>query len=433
MRRSGAKSLVLVAVLALVFPVLGAPPAGSQTAAAELACARRDGWQRWYATPSKANVVGVWACGWYRSGAYDLEGTVWRTGPDVSGARLSVRWGDGTSTSVPASAEGQPFALTNPAGTGVPPLLAECTANGCGTSTRVDYLPERNKLAGVFRMMTYNIHHGYDYDNDICEGPPELWKTASTIRRNDPDIVVVNEINEYLIEVGGRSCTKVSQPWVLADSLDMNAVYCNDYYGGQGNTDCQTTMTGDVRNSGNAILSRYPITYRGHLVLTHRPTVEAAPRGVIWAEVTVNGTRIPVYGTHLAASCTVGPNCTQDQYNAKKALREAQLIDILRYMAANGHYPARTKMIFAGDLNTADVTGELWRLGREGRGFHDGFKWISPDWAGYTVPVKESRSQATARIDYIWTSPLFHHPARGTAVPWSQSSDHLPVIVDLDQ
>jgi endonuclease/exonuclease/phosphatase family metal-dependent hydrolase len=443
MRRRRSKFIVVAAVIGLVGAVLGAPLANSETApsrsaavsasdvAASLGCARRDGWQRWYATPSVTNVNGVWACGWYKSRSYHLEGKVWSTDPDVQGGYLWILWGNSASQAVTASPEGHEFSLDNPV-EGTPPRVAECTATSCGEGRRVDYLPERNKLAGVFRVMTYNIHHGFDYRHtEICKGEPTLWKTASTIRRNDPDIVAVNEISKRLLNVGGRKCA-TDIPRTLADSLEMNYVYCNDYHPDK--PSCGSPIVENEWNSGNAIFSRYPIAFRGHRSLP-RTSAEAAPRGVIWADVTVNRTRIPVYATHLAASCTVGPppGCTTEQYEAKKALRQQQLIDILRYMAENGHYPGQTKMIFAGDLNTPDVAGELWRLGHGGRGFNDGFKHISPDWVGNTIPVRESQSETRHRIDYIWTSPLFQHPTRGTAVPWSQSSDHLPVIVDMNQ
>lgn len=401
-----------------------APVVQAEAAAATLTCARRAGWQRWYATPSRANAVGAWACGWYNSRVYDLVGRVWDTQPsDGVAASLRITWGDGTSQTLGGTPEGRAFSLHNPV-PGTPPLIRECEA-ACGVATRPDYLPERNKRAGVFRVMTYNVHHGYDNSyTDLAkacyEGKTTLWKTASTIRRNDPDIVVVNEINQALNinDEEPDPCDVANQPRELANALGMKYVYCNDWHGPEGNRECDVSSR--TNNTGNAILSRYPMTFKGHQVLPHTPEVEHAKRGLIWAEISVAGKPITVYGTHLAAGAP------------KKELRRQQLTAILTTMAQNGHYPEYSRVIFAGDMNTDDPE-ELRLLGGDGRRFNDAFKHISPDWIGNTMPVKDSRSQTEHRIDYIFTSPLFRHPTRGTAVPWSQSSDHLPVIVDIYQ
>lgn len=387
-----------IATAALPF-LVGLTPVTAEAAA--LGCARRDGWQRWYASPSKANAPGVWACGWYKSRSYEIEGKVWDTLPDDGKpAKLIIRLANGTTVTKTGTAAGAAFpAVANPV-YGSPPTIQECNATACGSAIRVDYLPERDKKAGVFRVMTYNIHHGITDINAEWPGgkcatipPNSMAKVASTIRRNDPDILVVNEANR---------CTE-DQPQKLAQALGMNYTYWNDWEGVDAGKD-----------AGNAILSKYPVRNADRFVLPY--DAGRAPRVLISAEVNVTGTLwVPVYTTHLAPGRT----------DAERATRKAQIAKVVARISERNHRPGAAPTILAGDMNSdpARDPGELAPI--TGMGFNDAWR-LRPGVTGYT----HSSSGPYQRIDRIFTSPQLKNPCEGAAVPESLSSDHLPVIAD---
>ncbi|MEV0151424.1 MULTISPECIES: endonuclease/exonuclease/phosphatase family protein [unclassified Nonomuraea] len=398
MSRARPLLILVIAIAALPF-LIGLAPSTAEAAALE--CARRDGWQRWYSTPSKADTGGVWACGWYKSRSYEIEGTVWDTRPDDGKqARLLIRLPDGRTVTATGTSAGAAFPVVENPVYGSPPTLQECNDTACGSEVRVDYLPERNKLAGVFRVMTYNIHHGITDINAGWPGgkcstipPNSLGSVASTIRRNDPDILIVNEANR---------CTE-DQPQKLAQALGMNVIYWNDWAG----VDAE-------KDAGNAILSKYPMRNTDRFVLPF--DAGRAPRVLISAEINVSGSMwVPVYGTHLALGRT----------DAERRTRKAQIDQVVARISERNHRPDAAPTIFGGDMNSdpSKDPGELTPM--VSMGFNDAWR-LRPNVTGYTY----SSTNPYQRIDHIFTSPKLKNPCAGAAVPNSLSSDHLPVIAD---
>jgi len=107
-------------------------------------------------------------------------------------------------------------------------LLAGCLS-GC-QSAREQEAPK------TFRVMTYNIHHGEGLDGKV-----DLQRIADLIKREQADIVALQEVDKGVERTARRDC-----PGELAALTGMSCVFSNNYHyqGGE---------------YGNAVLTRFPV------------------------------------------------------------------------------------------------------------------------------------------------------------------------------
>nr|MDQ4008285.1 endonuclease/exonuclease/phosphatase family protein [Actinomycetota bacterium] len=134
------------------------------------------------------------------------------------------------------------------------------------------------------------------------------------------------------------------------------------------------------------------------------PTPAPAPG---FPEVVVNaeGALVHVYATHL-------------DYRADPSVREAQVEDMLRILAAAG---PEAQQVLVGDFNAPPHAAELAPLWER---LVDVWPRVGAG-PGLTYPA----AAPTKRIDYITVSPgVLPTAARA---PRSDASDHLPVVADL--
>ncbi|UDY34517.1 endonuclease/exonuclease/phosphatase family protein [Dermatobacter hominis] len=235
------------------------------------------------------------------------------------------------------------------------------------------------------RVMTFNIHHGEGPDGIVS-----LDRIAATIRAADADVIGLQEVDRHFAE---RS-SFVDQATYLAEALEMDLVF-------GANIDLDPLVVGQPRRQyGTAILSRLPLTASGNTLLPRAPTSEQ--RGLLHASVTVEGTDVTVFVTHL-------------QHDSPTE-RLAQVNAITAELDATGG-----NVVLLGDLNAepgspeiehlVDTLSDAWTTG----GFGPGYTFSS------VLPFK--------RIDYVMSSDGL--VARTAAVLTSDGSDHLPVVADV--
>jgi endonuclease/exonuclease/phosphatase family metal-dependent hydrolase len=129
------------------------------------------------------------------------------------------------------------------------------------------------------------------------------------------------------------------------------------------------------------------------------------PRGYLWAEVDLNGTRITFLTTHL--------HHILDQ----PEVRQAQVIALLD--AWNG----KPKTLLLGDLNAEPGTEEMALLAQAG--FIDSWEEAGTG-EGSTIPA----IRPSVRVDWIWHTPDLG--ALDAIAVSTTASDHLPVIALID-
>jgi endonuclease/exonuclease/phosphatase family metal-dependent hydrolase len=236
----------------------------------------------------------------------------------------------------------------------------------------------------VFRVMCYNIQHGRGMDGRV-----DLARIAGVIREQKADIVALQEVDRGVERTDRRDL-----PSELAALTGMQSVFFKNHphQGGE---------------YGNAVLTRFP--YRDATNL-HLPMVGSnEQRGIMRLVLHIRGQEVLFMNTHL-------------DHRADEAERLASVSEFARLLRENDEGP-RLPILLAGDFNA--VSGSLtyqrmsqllvdtWPMAGEG--------------PGATVPVREP----TRRIDFIWISPEAPFAPVRAWVPFTEASDHLPVVVEF--
>jgi endonuclease/exonuclease/phosphatase family metal-dependent hydrolase len=162
--------------------------------------------------------------------------------------------------------------------------------------------------------MTFNIRGGR-------VSPGELSGIAGVIRASGADVVLLQEVDQ-----NRRRSGNVDQPAIIASHLGMQSIFgANDYITDRG-------------GYGNAILSRFPIDGVDNTHLPNRDGKEQ--RGVLRANIIVEGQRLVVFNTHL--------DHTSD------SLRMSQIGAVMSKV--NAYDGAK---LLGGDLNAGSGSGVL--------------------------------------------------------------------------
>jgi endonuclease/exonuclease/phosphatase family metal-dependent hydrolase len=240
------------------------------------------------------------------------------------------------------------------------------------------------------RVMSFNIHHGADPADNL-----DLERIAGVIEDSGAEIIGLQEVDNRW---SSRSDFEDQAAW-LAERLGMHYAYAANL-----DRDPAAGQT-ERRQYGTAVLSEYPILSSENHLLTNieyeiRPTEQ---RGLLETVINVEGNHISFYNTHL------------DHQRSEQ--RQSQMKEILA-ISEETDRPA----VLVGDLNAVPGTPEMDAVLSR---FSDVFEALGrPD--DFTYPVENP----DRRIDYIL--------ARGQIQPLSaevidsDSSDHLPVIADLE-
>lgn len=234
----------------------------------------------------------------------------------------------------------------------------------------------------IFRVMTYNIHHGEGQDGRV-----DLERIAKVILDANADAVALQEVDQNTRRTGG-----VDMAVDLAKRTNMHVAFgANlDFQGGK---------------YGTAILSKHPIESVENHVLKQARNGE--PRGVLQAVLDVGQGRVLFAGTHL--------DHTKDQ--AERLFSQAQFDELF---AKFEDLP----MIFCGDFNDIPDSELHKRMSEK---WADSWSLVSQD-AGFTM----SSNKPTRRIDYVWVSDTKNFKLRWADVPQTDASDHLPVVAEME-
>ena len=254
--------------------------------------------------------------------------------------------------------------------------LAIAFLTGCSAPSGAPPGPRGDRS---LRVMTYNIHHGAGADDRV-----ELERIAAVIRRESPDVVLLQEVDRGVERSGRRDLL-----------LELSSLTGLEHTAFGKNIDHQG---GDY---GNGILSRYPIRREVNSWLERATPGER--RGVLQAILEVRGREIAVLATHLDAS------------NAAERESSARQIEE-RILPPYSHYP----LVLGGDLNEGPDGAVHRRLAAR---LTDA--WGAGEGPGYTIPV----DAPTRRIDYLFHDGRLR--AVAARVLRSDASDHLPLVADV--
>lgn len=226
---------------------------------------------------------------------------------------------------------------------------------------------------GGVRVMTYNIHSGFNTD-----GQPDLEAIAQVIESSDADIVGLQEVSRWRFMDASSDV-----PYWLARRLGMAYVF-------QGT---------EEPIWGNALLSRYPIIEWGWGDLPRAGKLIG--RGYLWARIDVGEVEpVLVIVTHLH-------HLAPDSH-----ARQVQIPEILQFWGGQAY------SVLLGDMNAEPGSAEMEMISAEG--FKDAWTEVG-EGVGYTF----SSDDPVKRIDWLWHSDDLVPAEIG--VIQTQASDHMPV------
>jgi endonuclease/exonuclease/phosphatase family metal-dependent hydrolase len=123
-------------------------------------------------------------------------------------------------------------------------------------------------------IMTYNIRHGKGGDDR-----QDFNRVIEVIREVNPDILILNEVDE-----GIHRSDDVLQASLVASTFSFDY----HFFPVEGTT-----------NYGNAVYSKFPITYRSAYLLPQPKWMLATKRGCTEVSVTIGGKAVRIFGAHL--------------------------------------------------------------------------------------------------------------------------------------
>lgn len=232
-------------------------------------------------------------------------------------------------------------------------------------------------VPGALRVLAWNIHHGEGMDGKL-----DLPRLAEVIKKADPDLVLLQEVDDRAQRTGG-----VAQADELARLTGRHATFgkAMDFQGG---------------GYGNAILTREsPLAHRvvalpgeGELRCALEVTVKSGEREVV------------AISTHLEVSS-----------------REARLVQAQKI---NDDYAKKTELvILGGDFNDTPESPIIQIFAAP---------WVNAKKQGNpaTIPAPEPRRE----IDFIFYKPAAEENwrvVRYEVVEEPVASDHRPVLLEL--
>jgi len=224
------------------------------------------------------------------------------------------------------------------------------------------------------RIMTYNIHHGFN-----VTGRLDLESVASVIEASGAEIVALQEVSRGSLHTGSVDAAS----W-LAQRLQMEMTF---------------GPTTEGYPWGNAVLSRYPFGTIRNVPLP--PPDLTQTRAYIEADLDVEGKTLHLLATHLHhVTSEPGPRQQQAQ----------TLLDA---------WNRSESTVLAGDLNATPGQPEIQLLAEAGL--------VNVTAQLAAGPVQTYSADAPRRqIDYIWISPDLEPVSFD--VPRTVASDHLPLV-----
>lgn len=228
------------------------------------------------------------------------------------------------------------------------------------------------------RVLCYNIHHGEGTD-----GRRDLSRLAEVIRRAEPDLVALQEVDDRTNRTG-----RVNQTAVLAQLTGLQARFAKqlDYDGG---------------GYGQAILSRYPLSGVTVHWLPGMPDRER--RIVASCTLTIDDLKLTFASTHL--------------HHADASIREMQAQALNQLFASDDE-----SVILAGDLNATPGSRPLEILKQHWQSATDSSTDL------FTYPAGHPERQ----LDYVLFRPQGRFRVHSVQVIEEPvASDHRPLLVEL--
>ena len=240
-------------------------------------------------------------------------------------------------------------------------------------------------MAKALTVMTYNIRKGRDLQDVL-----DLDRAAAVIRAQQPDVVALQEVGRHW----DATTEFKDQAAELGRLTGMASAY-------GANLDRDPLERGAPRRQyGTAILSAWPLRVSRNILLP-RPGPEVEQRGVLVADIDLDGEPFRMFNAHL------GISPEERRLQVRAILDEAESATMPHALFGDLNAPPNAPEVAPLLERFADA----WAIGGAGDGF--------------TFPA----AKPTARIDYVLVSA--HFQVGQVTVPTLPGSDHLSLVAEL--
>jgi endonuclease/exonuclease/phosphatase family metal-dependent hydrolase len=298
--------------------------------------------------------------------------------------------------------------------------------------------PRTGEVGERLRVMDWNIHQLTGHD-DLGFDEAALDALATTVERQRPDVLVLQEVSQGAVEAGGRDQLRILAERLGATDAVLvpngmrpdggrkgNAVFT---FGDAEIQDARGLRMPDPEGSGILRRSRLAVGLLEHLGVDVPARFEGGyfprtPGDVI--VTTAGGTDVRVLDVHLSGT-GLGSGGTP----GSTAAQERQLVPLAATVDA---WEGRT--ILTGDFNVRGGTTEhdFEERTLNGAGLRDAATTLGIEPGSDSLRSWPSYGPAYKGIDRMYVSnglqPVATHVARDEQA--IRASDHLPVVTDLE-
>ena len=284
----------------------------------------------------------------------------------------------------------------------------------------------------MIKFATYNIQYGVGQD-----GRYDLTRIIAELQ--EQDVICLQEVT-----TNWAACNRDMQPDMLAEALNLYAVYAPAWETDDSRRDTDGVITNARRGFGNMVLSRWPIVYsRPHSMERPRTEVPAEfhpntdfPRSALEVVIDFDGTALRIFSVHLSHL----PGTQQEsQVEALKQLvfslpQEAPMWEdhprISQFSQNQAAPSVPQSSLLLGDFNfepgSALYAAILDPLAGQAGGLVDGWAASGNDAAGEQTCVENDGR--LSRLDYMFASNDLRANIQTARVNQNtEASDHFPV------
>lgn len=236
-----------------------------------------------------------------------------------------------------------------------------------------------DKTNAQLRIITYNIHQGFD-----AVGAPGMQQIVDEIAALNPDVIALQEVNRGWTFVGGADLVAYLRH--RFPDYELHFVPVNGALWGV------------------AMMSRLPMKNVSGGRFTAAPG--SFGYGYVSGDVDYNGDVLHLIGLHLTAGL---------EGNGEDA-RDDQAMQLLRIAGA------RDNTVIMGDFNTHPEESPVQRI------LAAGYRDLGAE-AGLTAQATWPASRPVERIDYMFGRGGFK--TTSGRIPATLASDHLPLVVEI--
>ena len=242
------------------------------------------------------------------------------------------------------------------------------------------------KVSGDVRVMQYNIHFGVGVDNRY-----DIDRLVKAIKKVNADIIILNEVDKHYSD---RS-NYMDMAEYIAGELKMNYVYDSSI-----RNPATTASGGNLREVGNAIITRYDISMIGTKFYSIGDTW---PRVITKASLTLEtGKKLVVAVSHFGL--------TQEG-------RIVQSKEALEWLKEDMDTP----LLFCGDFNAIPDSQEIQYI----------YASLHESFGGKKNVYTFSTAKPASQIDYIFANDKVTFKQNATVIQSKTASDHFPIMVDF--